>query len=251
MKKLILAAFALTTATSMFAQGIVAAQVQFNNRIGTGNPNQTTHIWGPGSGAQSTLSLIGIGSNDNPSGTANFVANGMKLVGDGGTGAVATGDGKLVMGYRTTFSQLIAAVGQNQTEASLVPVGVPTTFRTGSSLGDVASVTTTIYSGLYGTSAWQDAPWGTFEIVAWDNSSGLYANWTAASDAWQHGLIAAGHTTAFNVAGISGTLNLPPVLTSSGQTVLQSFNLYYVPEPSMFALAGLGSAALLIFRRRK
>ena len=29
------------------------------------------------------------------------------------------------------------------------------------------------------------------------------------------------------------------------------FNLYFVPEPSTFALAGLGAAALMIFRRRK
>ncbi len=31
----------------------------------------------------------------------------------------------------------------------------------------------------------------------------------------------------------------------------RSFNIYTVPEPSTFVLAGLGAASLLIFRRRK
>jgi len=32
---------------------------------------------------------------------------------------------------------------------------------------------------------------------------------------------------------------------------IDNVRLYVVPEPSTFALAGLGTAALLIFRRRK
>jgi len=246
MKKLILAAFALTTAVSVFAQGTIV----FNNRIGGSTINQTSHIWGPGSGANSTLSLIGLGSNDSPTGTTAYATKGMKLIGDGGAGVVATGNGALIMGYKTTFSQLLGLVGKDLGEASLLPLNGVTTFRTGTSLGDVAALNST----MNGQPTSPDAAWATIEMVAWDNSSGLYSTWTLAQPAWKLGLIAAGVSGAFNVANIGGSQNGTPVLTSGGAVVPGlSFNLYYipVPEPSMFALAGLGAAALMIFRRRK
>jgi hypothetical protein len=83
-------------------------------------------------------------------------------------------------------------------------------------------------------------------MVAWDNSSGLYSTWAQASVAWAFGLIAAGNSGPFNVSAIGGTQNSAPTLTG-----LQSFNLYFIPEPTTFALAGLGASATLIFRRRK
>jgi len=233
MKKLILAAFALTTAASVFAQGTV----WLNNRISAVGYTQTTHIWGPSS-TTPTLSLVGLGSNDNPSGTTAFgTASGMSLIGASGSG------GKY--GYATTFAQLIGAVGSNQAESSLVPVGQTTTFRSGSSLGDVALITDTL-TGTPGIAA--DATFATFELVAWDNSSGLYSTWTSAEVAWKAGLIAAGKSLAFNVSAIGG-LNAVPQLNNMGGPT--SFNLYFIPEPSSMALAGLGAAALLIFRRRK
>lgn len=54
--------------------------------------------------------------------------------------------------------------------------------------------------------------------------------------------------------GVSGTilvtLAIPPA-TPPPLTGLQPFTVNIIPEPSTFALAGLGAAALLIFRRRK
>ena len=240
-------------------------QIVFNNRISNAEFNQTGHIWGPAPDfGLDEVSLIGLGSNDSPAGTTPYAAYGMKLIGDGGaSGAVATGDGRWVMGYKTTFSQLIGAIGKNMPESGLAPLSGVTTFRTGSSLGDVAAIDSTFSNNP----ASIDAPWATLEIVAWDASPAAAArasgfdlrSWgTAGSrgafDAWEHGLIAGGKSSVFNVANISGTFNMPPFLTSAGAPINGlSFNLYYliIPEPSMFALAGLGAAALMIFRRRK
>jgi hypothetical protein len=211
--------------------------VMFNNHIlGTGG--QTTHIWG--SPLFPNFSFIGLGSNDSPSGTTPFSDWGMSLIGAGGSGGH--------YGYATTFAQLIGAVGSNQPESSLMPIGQVTTFRSGTALGNVAIITDTL--GTAG-SAWQDAPFATFELVAWDNSSGLYPTWSQASIAWMTdgtGL-AAGRSQPFTVSAIGGVINTPPNLNNMQQ--LTSFNLYWLPEPSSCALAGLGLATLLSFHRRK
>jgi hypothetical protein len=188
--------------------------VQFNTRISGAAVNQTGHIWAP-STTYPGLSLIGLGSNDSPSSTTPFgSATGMALIGAGGSGGQ--------YGYRTTFAQLIGALGQNMPESALVPLAGVTTFRSGTSLGCVATITSTFTNNP----ASVDAPWATVEIVAWDNSSGQYPTWAQASVAWMQGLISAGHSAAFNVANIGGTANAVPFLTSAGQTINGlSFNL--------------------------
>jgi len=83
-------------------------------------------------------------------------------------------------------------------------------------------------------------------MVAWDNSSGQYPTWMEASDAWARGLLAAGKSNRINVGLIGGVIYTPPELVG-----LQSFSLWALPEPSSFAMVGLGVAALMIARRRK
>jgi hypothetical protein len=92
-----------------------------------------------------------------------------------------------------------------------------------------------------------DSPAASFEMVAWDNSSGLYPTWTQASVAWANDLIVAGRSAEFTLNAIGGTSNVPPGLFPG----LTSFNLYWIPEPTTAALAGMGAAAFLIFRRHK
>jgi len=207
---------------SVFAQGTVT----LDNRTAAG----TTHVWGPGT--VSTLSLVGAGLNDNPAGTVDYAGAGMKLIGSTGGLTAAT-----------TFAQLLAANGAGVAEASLTPQGATTTFRTGGAAGNLAGGKTISLANVPADSAV-----ATLELVAWDNTSGLYPTWTETSVAWAAGLIAAGKSGAFDVSAIGGSVNTSPNL------YIPSFNMYMigsVPEPSTFALAGLGLAAMLVLRRRK
>ena len=215
MKKLILAAITTACAASVFAQGTVV----FNNRIGG-----TTHVYSGG-----TTQIQGNTAADNPAGSTVYGA-GYTLIGTVGGLAASS-----------TFAQLLGAPGAGAPESSLVP-GLPTTtFRTGGAAGNI-SPTTATFANIP-----QDAANGSFEMVAWDNSSGLYPTWTQASVAWKAGLIQAGNSAEFTIASIGGQVNTPPNIIPG----LTSFNIYFVPEPATAALLGLGAAAMLIFRRRK
>ena len=225
MKKLTLAALALTTAASVFAQGTITFNIRY---IGTTGPSGTAHIYGGGTGA-----IVGQGSNDSPSGSTSF--SGLTLIGSTPSG---------LYGQSTTFAQLLGANGANAPEGSLTPQGSIATFRSGTSAGAVFGFTDTLQSIPL------DAAAATIEMVVWDNSSGQYSTWTQASVAWLAGTIAAGKSGAFNVSSIGGSVNTPPNIPI-GPGGLQSFNIYVVPEPTSFALLGLGAAAMMVIRRRK
>ena len=138
------------------------------------------------------------------------------------------------------FAQLIGAPGSNAPESSLLPSSSPpSTFRTGAAAGQLSSFTATF------NNIGPDAAFGSFELVAWDNTSGLYPTWTQASAAWEAGSIYAGRSAESTLANIGGPVNPSPVMPPV------SFRIGIIPEPSAAILMGLGAAALLYAGRRK
>jgi hypothetical protein len=222
MKKLILSAFALTCAASVFAQGTVV----FNNRVaGT----TISYVYAP-LASDTQRAQSGNDATGFPTGSTDWT--GWTRIGASGTGGQ--------YGAATTYAVLLSAPGLNQPMSSLAPATPLTTFRTGAAAGNVTGTTATLGNVP------ADAPSATLAMAAWDNSSGQYGTYALALQAWQEGALAMGFSSPFNVTAIGGSLNPAPTLND-----LRSFNLTIVPEPSSFALVGLGAAALLIFRRRK
>jgi hypothetical protein len=220
MKKSLFILLTMLACAATFGQGTVT----FGNR----NGDTITHIWWspyyypPPSGP---------GINDTPPGTTDYATAGYSLIGANGLNGT--------FGAATTLAQLLAANGANQPESSLLPVGETTSFRTGQAAGNLVTITTTL-SGIP-----KGSPVATFEVVVWDNSSGLYSTWTLASIAWLNGMVLAGKSGTFNVENIGGDLTpFPPV------TPIPTFAIG-IPEPSTVALAILGGGALAILRRRK
>lgn len=190
MKSMLLATAALLVALSGYTQGTV----QFSNR----NTAGTSHVYG----VSATRHCVGLRGNspvgDIPAGLMDYAAAGMTpLAGP------------------HFLAQLLGANGADQPELNLVPQSATTTFRTGNGAGYLAVITATL-AGIP-----KDSPVATLQVVAWDNSSGLYPTWEYARWAWLSGMIVAGSSAPFNVFNIGGDTNTPPPLP------VRSFNLYY------------------------
>lgn len=196
----------------MFAQGTVL----FNTASSANGVSM--RVYGPQAG-NPAHSMNGNTAAQIPAGTQVY------------SGALLSGSGY--------FAQLYASSGADSPEISLNPALPTTVFRTGSAAGVVSPLTATL-AGVP-----LDAAVATIQLRAWDNSSGSYATWADAEVAWRAGTIAAGVSPLLNVSAIGGTLNAPPYLAG-----LQSFNIYMIPEPSTFALLGLGALGMMIFRRK-
>jgi hypothetical protein len=220
MKKLILAAIVTSFGINVFAQ----ATVVFNNRI---SGTLITHVYiGPRGEIQ------GNGPGDTPAGTTSYA--GYTLIGTAGTPAGSN-----------YLAQLLGAPGFGQPESSLLPALGVASFRSGGGAGNIAGITATF------NNIPPNAPAATLEMVAWDNSSGLYPTWAQASVGWFQGVIFAGRSGVWNQDNLGGTSPAPNMINSTDPSQhLQSFG-FGAPEPATAALAGLGAAALLVFRRRK
>jgi len=157
------------------------------------------------------------------------------------------------------LAQLFVAAGSAGSSASLLPVGSPVNFRGGTgnggyvlesgttTLGATVDSVVTIPAGIL------VAPGGpiTVQLRAWWAGPGgnTYQTFAQAFSSGNAQMRLGGSPLLF-LATTGNPLAQPPG-TPVNLTGLSGFQLVPVPEPTSFALAGLGMASLLIFRRRK
>lgn len=100
-----------------------------------------------------------------------------------------------------------------------------------------------------------------FVVVGWSSNEGG-ANWATvanelATGIWNNANGFAGISSVGVVTGVAGAPpSTPSTLFGSSPAISTGFSLYdvpvtIIPEPGTMALAGLGGAALLLFRRKK
>jgi hypothetical protein len=97
-----------------------------------------------------------------------------------------------------------------------------------------------------------------FVVVGW--SANIGTTYAEAKAWWNNGNPNAGPSGYFAISGIAtdvvvggGVYPVPTIFGPTAGYEIQGFtlNLYTIPEPSTFMLAGLGATALLALRRRK
>jgi len=226
MKKTLLTTLALAVAASAMAQGTVT----FNNAV-AGQVSTRMYLPETETPVAQYTQKTGNTTAQTPTGTQLYT--GALLTGSGWTAQLfALPGGTAPVGPTTSYGVLVGDTFVGSATA---------TFRTGSAAGVVSPTTATLNNVA------PDAASAVLQVRVFPTSFG---NWAAAVAAFnaQNPLALLGASPMFVVNQIGGSVNTPPNLIG-----LQSFSLVapIVPEPTSFALAGMGLASLLIFRRRK
>jgi len=214
MKKTLLITLMMAGAASVFGQGAI----QWGNTFsGFRSP-----IYGPDPANPSVLTT-GNGSLSTPTGSTVF-------------------GGPLLQGAGFTFAIYVGSSSATSNQLTLL---TSTTFRTATGNVLPAGLVLGGTSTVPGVDAGQQAE---FQIRAWANNSGTILDWNSA--------LVAGVPVGASSMVLSGALGGIPTGGGSPFTTptsggWSSFSLSSVPEPSSFALMGLASAAMVIFRRRK
>jgi hypothetical protein len=174
-------------------------------------------------------------------GIINFGNSATTLVSQTVNGATSTINGPAGSFY---FGLLVAAPGTVDPKAFTF-TGVMAT-NSGAAAGRF------IYNGAQvPASFWGPGVSKSYEVAGWSSSLGAAFNaaWLTSAPNGLFGLSAIG-TGAAGGTDASGNA-LPPYPLFGGTGITSGFGLTNAPEPTSMALAGLGAAALLIFRRRK
>jgi len=129
--------------------------------------------------------------------------------------------------------------------------GAPGTFTFTGVYGTNSGVAAGRFSGGNGVTVngWGAGVTLSYAVVGWSSSLGATFNNAWLTKAPTGGLFGESAIATGSAGG--GPQALPPLQPFGGTGIPTGFTLTSVPEPSSMALAGLGAAALLIFRRRK
>jgi hypothetical protein len=145
-------------------------------------------------------------------------------------------DGTTKLSGATYMAELLAG-----TTAANLNISVATTgFLTGTGAGYFSGGAKTITGIAGGATAW-------LQVRFWNTVNGSTFAAAAASGANN----AFGSSTAFQVTLGDPSASPPTVPAALSGLAGQTLALNGIPEPSSLALAGLGAAAMLVFRRRK
>jgi len=211
MKKTLLTIAVLALTVSSFAQGTLYVGNNFFGRF-------RAPIYGPELASPGT-SISGQSSLGLPSGDAVY-------------------SGPLLQGTNFTFAvyygpSFVIDPGQ-------LTLLTTTTFRTAA--GDVLPAGL-IYSYDVVVPGILPGETAKLQVRVWDNDGGLFNSWDRASTKEQSAM--------FSSLPLGGLIPGGGILHNPEMTGWTSFGLTVaIPEPKTFVLAGLGAAALLIFRRR-
>jgi len=165
------------------------------------------------------------------------------------------------------FVQLWVAPGANQSVGSLVPannnlnsgVAFIGNFRNGANAGysqitGLNSLGQTMNQVVSVPGATGGGP-ATFQVRAWYSVNSTITTWAQALVAFANGdaNIRIGQSALFNAPTTGDPNGAPPTnpVNMVGFTGFQLTAPGIVPEPGTLALAGLGAASLLLFRRKK
>jgi hypothetical protein len=134
----------------------------------------------------------------------------------------------------TEYTAQLFGGPQGTAESALTPLTPTTVFRTGTGAGYVVATANPV--AVPGV---PENGTATIQMRVWFNNGGAV---TTYADAVAGGF-KYGKSNILSVGPLGGTLTTPPALVG-----LANFSL--VPEPSTYALLGLGALALLIRRRK-